>query len=227
MSPCSPPITSGALRATQKEWPRRRRRGHFSHWWAMRDLNPRPCPCKGPALPLRQSPVLLLRGAARTFYQGRIVGAPRRIRISVSALRGQRPWPLDDGGTHTLMAHTGAPSCATVYPLVNRQQASNAPPLLHEPPRNPTRLQQTVFMVGGHHTDIDDVQPAWQGRTREVFFMDRKTRRRGGSFCVRWLPRESASRTSRGSRKKGPLLHAEGPTDSLVPPREFESLLPP
>lgn len=27
-------------------------------WWAMRDLNPRPCPCKGPALPLRQSPVL-------------------------------------------------------------------------------------------------------------------------------------------------------------------------
>lgn len=31
--------------------------GAFKHqWWAMRDLNPRPCPCKGPALPLRQSP---------------------------------------------------------------------------------------------------------------------------------------------------------------------------
>lgn len=25
-------------------------------WWAMRDLNPRPCACKAPALPLRQSP---------------------------------------------------------------------------------------------------------------------------------------------------------------------------
>ena len=29
-------------------------------WWAMRDLNPRPSPCKGAALPLRQSPVHLV-----------------------------------------------------------------------------------------------------------------------------------------------------------------------
>lgn len=35
-------------------------------WWAMRDLNPRPCPCKGPALPLRQSPVS--RRCAAAFH---------------------------------------------------------------------------------------------------------------------------------------------------------------
>lgn len=35
-------------------------------WWAMRDLNPRPCPCKGPALPLRQSPVF--RGLAASTH---------------------------------------------------------------------------------------------------------------------------------------------------------------
>ena len=41
-------------------------------WWAMRDLNPRPCPCKGPALPLRQSPGFR-RLAASTY--SRIEGA--------------------------------------------------------------------------------------------------------------------------------------------------------
>ena len=31
-------------------------RWHFGKWWAMRDSNPRPSPCKGAALPLRQPP---------------------------------------------------------------------------------------------------------------------------------------------------------------------------
>ncbi len=40
------------------EYLRRDPKGAFLHsWWAMRDLNPRPCACKAPALPLRQSPV--------------------------------------------------------------------------------------------------------------------------------------------------------------------------
>lgn len=39
------------------EYLRRDPEGAFHHrWWAMRDLNPRPSPCKGAALPLRQSP---------------------------------------------------------------------------------------------------------------------------------------------------------------------------
>ena len=32
-------------------------RRDFGRWWAMRDSNPRPSPCKGAALPLRQPPI--------------------------------------------------------------------------------------------------------------------------------------------------------------------------
>ena len=44
-------------KTTEKEKPKQSASAFEFIWWAMRDLNPRPCACKAPALPLRQSPV--------------------------------------------------------------------------------------------------------------------------------------------------------------------------
>ena len=43
-------------KTTEKEKPKQSASAFEFIWWAMRDLNPRPCACKAPALPLRQSP---------------------------------------------------------------------------------------------------------------------------------------------------------------------------
>ena len=50
-------ITQRARKRPKKKKPKQSASALEFIWWAMRDLNPRPCACKAPALPLRQSPM--------------------------------------------------------------------------------------------------------------------------------------------------------------------------
>src|SRR3954464_12465303 len=65
-------------------------------WWAMRDSNPRPSPCKGAALPLRQPPAkvrLASRGPADKFKS--------HPQIPVAATPQTRPAPRNSKGSAT------------------------------------------------------------------------------------------------------------------------------
>lgn len=57
-------------------------------WWAMRDLNPRPCACKAPALPLRQSPTLCTDSHSRTTFD---IPQTRRLAMTQSSITPPNP----------------------------------------------------------------------------------------------------------------------------------------